>query len=389
MTRHERFALSGADAPLACVMGGMDLIRPLGLAGIRCVAVAPPGGPSLYSRFNAATLPWAEFAPDAESLVERLLRFAATQPTPPVLFYQEDTQLLMVSRFRERLARAFRFVIAEAALVEDLVDKARFQTMSERLGLPVPPTRRLRPAIDRTPADPGLGFPLIVKPLTRYESWEAIGGAHKALRVETAQALYDLWPRLAAAGADFLAQAEIPWPESAIESYHVYVDRVGAIAGEFTGRKIRTYPVSCGHSTALAITDAEDVAARGRALARQLGLRGVAKFDFKRAPDRTLHLLEVNPRFNLWHHLGAVAGVNLPALVYADLTGQTRPPVSRARAGMRWCSFKDLAAARASGLSAPAWLRWARGCEAKSVVSLDDPMPLLRGGLARLLRWNA
>src|SRR5207244_1123214 len=98
----------------------------------------------------------------------------------------------------------------------------------------------------------------------------------------------------------------------------------------------------------------------GRALTRKLNLRGVAKFDFKRAHDRSLHLLEVNPRFNLWHHLGAVAGVNLPALVYADLTGAARPPVALARAGTRWCAVWDFAAARASGIGPAAWLRFAR-----------------------------
>ena len=54
----------------------------------------------------------------------------------------------------------------------------------------------------------------------------------------------------------------------------------------------------------------------GRTLVQRLGLRGVAKFDFKRAADGRLFLLEVNPRFNLWHHPGALAGVNLPALVF-------------------------------------------------------------------------
>ena len=44
-----------------------------------------------------------------------------------------------------------------------------------------------------------------------------------------------------------------------------------------------------------------------------LGLRGVAKLDFKRTAAGELVLLEVNPRFNLWHLPGAVAGVNLPA----------------------------------------------------------------------------
>ena len=43
------------------------------------------------------------------------------------------------------------------------------------------------------------------------------------------------------------------------------------------------------------------------------------KLDFKqREATGGLYLLEANPRFNLWHHAGAVAGVNLPLLVYRD-----------------------------------------------------------------------
>jgi predicted ATP-grasp superfamily ATP-dependent carboligase len=346
------------------------------------VAVARKTSPALYSRFNAAALCWHEFAPDDEPLLQRLLRFAASHHAP-VLFYQEDTHLLFVSRHRERLAPAFRFVIPDAALVEDLTDKARFQVLTERLDLPVPPTRRIRPAVEPIPRELGFRFPLIVKPIRRDDAWNSLGG-HKALRIETEQALRDAWPRLARLGS-LLAQEEVAGPESAVESYHVYVDRIGAIAGEFTGRKIRTFPLSCGHSTALTITDAADVAALGRALTAKLNLRGVAKFDFKRAPDGRLHLLEVNPRFNLWHHLGAVAGVNLPALVYADLTGQPRPAITRARAGVRWCSVQDFAAARAEGMSMTQWLRFARSCEAKSTLSFDDPMPMLRGSLARLI----
>ena len=117
-------------------------------------------------------------------------------------------------------------------------------------------------------------------------------------------------------------------------------------------------------------------------------LTGVAKPDFKRAPDGRLLLLEINPRFNLWHHLGAVAGVNLPALVYADLVGLPRPATRPARAGARWGSiWNDFPAAHASGLPLWRWLPWMLGCDAKSAVAWDDPMPLVRsmphGGFAR------
>ncbi|MCW2238617.1 carboxylate--amine ligase [Azospirillum canadense] len=368
------------ERPLAFVMGSMNLLRPIGLAGASCVAVTAPGSPTVHSRFTRAVLPWVDFSERTDVLVEKLVRLGAAQPVPPILFYEEDEHLLVISRHRETLGQVFRFVVADADLVEDLVDKNRFHALAERMGLPVPATRHLRPGESPVPPNLDLAFPLIVKPATRRDTvWREIGELGKARQVESPAAMRDLWPRMAASGRNFLAQEIIPGPESRIESYHVYVDAGGAIAGEFTGRKIRTYPNAYGHTTALTITDASDVEELGRSLTHRLNLRGVAKFDFKRGPDGRLHLLEINPRFNLWHFPGALAGVNLPALVYKDLTGQTRPAAARARAGVGWCNVvKDFAAARAEGIAWSDWLGWVLRCEAKSGLAWDDPKPFLR-----------
>jgi len=370
---------------LACVLGDSDLLRALSLAGIPCVVAAAPGEPARYSRFARAVLDWADAWERPEALLELLERFAVAQATRPVLFYEEDRELLLVSRNRERLSRHFRFVAPDPVLVEDLVDKARFQALARRLDLPVPAARVLDPSVDPVPLD--LQFPVALKPIVRRgDQWTPIGGAAKALRLDTPLALVTYWPRLAAARIPVLLQQLIPGPETCIESYHVYVDTHGETVGEFTGRKIRTWPAAYGDSTALVITDAPEVTALGRDLVRRLGLRGVAKFDFKRAPDGRLYLLEVNPRFTLWHHLGARAGVNIPALVYADLAGLPRAPVQTARAGVRWCKpWGDVVAARAAGVPFLKWLPWALSCEAKRVVAWDDPMPFVRGVLWRVM----
>ncbi len=328
--------------PLACVLGDTDLLRALGMAGVPCVVAAAPGDPARYSRFARAVLDWADAWERPAALLELLERFAAAQASMPALFYEEDRELLLISRQRERLSGYFRFVVPDATLVEDLVDKARF------------------------------------------DQWTPIAGAAKALRLDTTLPLVSLWPRLATAGIPVLLQQLIPGPETCIESYHVYVDEQGETVGEFTGRKIRTWPPAYGDSTALVITDAPDVTALGRDLVGRLGLRGVAKFDFKRAPDGRLYLLEINPRFTLWHHLGARAGVNIPALVYADLVGLPRAGARQARAGVRWCKpWDDAASARAAGVPFLRWLPWAFGCEAKRVMAWDDPMPFVRAVLWR------
>jgi D-aspartate ligase len=136
----------------------------------------------------------------------------------------------------------------------------------------------------------------------------------------------------------------------------------------------------------LEITDAAEVRRQGRVIVERLGLTGVAKLDFKRDHKGRLHLLEINPRFSLWHHAGALAGVNIPALVYADLTGAKRPPSSRAKVGVRWCRvWSDFSARGAAGIPLAKWLPWVVGCEAKSTLSWDDPMPFIGATLHRLI----
>jgi D-aspartate ligase len=377
-------AKAQSNRAVACVMGDMDLLQPIAAAGIPCAVVARPGVPSLYSRFARSRLAWDDFSQNTGALLDALERFGKAQREQPVLFYEEDAQLLLISRHRERLAKSFRFVIADATLVEDLLDKARFQDSAQRHGLPVPPARQFHP-IAVEPDHLDLAFPVVIKPLTRLERWNEVFGLRKALEVKDVDALRALWPQLLDAGVDLLAQQLIPGAETQIESYHCYVDRRGSIAGEFTGRKIRTYPLAYGHTTALEITAAADVQRQGRDIVERLGLTGVAKLDFKRDQAGALHLFEINPRFTLWHHPAAVAGVNIPALVYADLTGTPRPATTPAKAGVRWCrAWKDLPAARAAGIPLTTWLPWMVGCEAKSALSWNDPMPVVRSTLYRL-----
>jgi len=237
-------------------------VRPLGLANVQSAVVSRKGLPQCFSRFTRATIDIADLWERPERLVQRLVRFGDAQDEPPVLFFDQDAYLLFVSRNREALGRAFRFAIASPSLVEDLVDKARFHALAERLELPVPATRFFLPTEGSNPTALDLKFPIIVKPTRRDTdgSWMSFVAQAKALRVDTPDALHDLWPRLIAASTGILVQELIPGPESRIESYHVYVDEVGTVVADFTGREIRTFPTEFGHSTSVVTTDAADVA---------------------------------------------------------------------------------------------------------------------------------
>jgi D-aspartate ligase len=369
-------------------MGDVDLVRALGLAGISSALVGAPGEPARFSRHVRTVLPAVEGWQHHDETVAVLLRFGRAQPEPPVLYPQTDAALLLASRHREELGQAFRLMLADSELVEQLVDKARFQALAERCGLPVPPARRLRAETGQPPPVLDLSFPLVMKPAVRSTALPAAAATGKALHIAGPGELAALWPQLAENRAEVLVQEEVSGPETAIESYHAYVDERGLTVGEFTGRKIRTFPLRYGHSTAVEIIELPDVAELGREVLRRVGLRGVAKADFKRDERGVLHLLEINPRFTLWHHAAALAGVNVPALVYADLTGSPRPLGQRATRRVAWCKpLGDLRAALAEGMSPLGWLRWARSCTATSALSWDDPLPFLCGTLVHAV-WR-
>jgi D-aspartate ligase len=367
------------DGPLGLVMGDVDMVRALGVAGISSAFFGFDDDAARRSRHVRIALPWIDQWERQEDIVAALLDLARSLPEPPVLYPQTDATLLLASRHRERLGTALRLILADADLIEQLVDKGRFQALADRHGLPVPRAQRLAPVPDASLPALDVPYPLIVKPLTRAPAWSAFAGSGKAVEVPDAAAFAALWPQLRLVGTEVIVQQLIRGPESRIESYHVYVDASGAVAGEFTGRKIRTFPPDFGQSTAVTVVWLPDVAEAGRDVVGRLGLRGVAKLDFKRDDRGALHLLEINPRFNLWHYPGALAGVNLPALVYADLTGRPRP-AARAVRTVDWCDpLQDLRAVHATGVSKLAWLRWVRRCGAICGLARADPAPFLLG----------
>src|SRR4051812_50151691 len=87
-----------ARLPLACVIGDMDLIRPLGLAGIRCAAVAGAHDPVRFSRFTDALAEPHPMMEEPGAQGRALLRFGAAAGAPPGPFYGGGPGLLGAPR---------------------------------------------------------------------------------------------------------------------------------------------------------------------------------------------------------------------------------------------------------------------------------------------------
>lgn len=374
--------------PPAVVIGDMDLVRPLGLAGIRSVAAGPTRQEAAWSRYAIGSIRLPELWHSAEQAVEALVQYGSTRNDRPTIIYQKDPAVLLLSRHRERLSPHFRLMLPDPETVEDLIDKERFQARSAALDLPVPRALFLKPSTSGLDATTQLRFPVIVKPTVRDQTesaWRPVSHGAKALLCASVNDVARLWRRHELADVTLAVQEYIPGDETRLVSYHSFRTDDGTTIGEFTGRKVRTLPSEFGQSTAVEITADDRMRDLGRRVLDALDFHGVAKVDAKMADDGSLHVLEVNPRFNLWHHPGAVAGVNLPAAVHRYLVDGDTTQLPPATPGVRWVQvWGDARSARRAGVSPVAWTRSATTAGARRAAHLNDP-----GAALGALAWAA
>jgi len=196
---------------------------------------------------------------------------------------------------------------------------------------------------------------------------------------------------------DLMLQEYVPGGDRELWSFHGFADEKGAALAWFIGRKLRTYPALTGMSSYLELAHDGALAALGRQIAARIPLKGVFKMDFKRdAAGGRWVLLEINARFNLWHHVAARNGVNLPQVAYDYLQHGIRrscPAMpARHRSTWRWLclrldyrAFRELASR--GELTWAGWL-WsiARPPKVYDLFSWSDPLPFLHHWLARLKR---
>ncbi len=385
------------DRPLACVLGDLSLVRALGRANIPVALAGDADDLTALSRFVQTRITIPPIEEDPEGAAAALCAWASSQRAQPVLYYQGDHQLLLVSRERRRLSRFFRMVLPDEKLIEDCVDKIRFARLAEQRALPVPPTLVLEEgALPLKALSSWRRFPAVLKPASRVGwfasrlSAEQTQRGQKAFLVQSAEELRSLHGVLEAHPSGVILQQCVPGGEENVLSYHAYTRHDGEIAAEFTGKKVRTSPRTFGISSCVEITDDDTVRRLGRRVLEKLTsgqgpndhFRGVVKLDFKQDPrDGRLYLLEVNPRFNLWHHAAAAAGANIPAMVYRDLVEPwVRDLPRRARPGVRWMAARrDLRALReysaAGELGRVRWLSQWLFADIDEDLSLSDPVP--------------
>jgi D-aspartate ligase len=387
--------------PALLLRGGLNLVRPLGLASIPViVATSDSHSPVLASRHAAGRLILPASGTPELRTVEALLD-AGAYLTGAVgcripIFYGVDETLSLLCRHREALSKYYAFLLNDAEIAAAVLHKGEFDVLTRMKGLPVP--RTLGWDGDAEDAIASADFPVIVKPKHKVE-WqhsevfeELFEGKGKGRVFRDGKALL-ADPAFLKRKDSLIVQEYIPGGDESIFSFHGFAGRDSEVLAFFCGRKIRTYPKLVGESCFLQLVKDDELVEVGRHIIRTLGFKGPFKIDIKKdSRDGRLYMLEINARFNLWHYLGAVSGVNVPAVAYEYLVGGSRSVSSEYTTKYRWLDFsQDLEAykelRRLGEISLTGWLGsilFSRNVY--NTFSWRDPSPFFHAGGRYLAR---
>jgi predicted ATP-grasp superfamily ATP-dependent carboligase len=357
------------------------------------VASSDPHEPAFASRYCSARLllpPLEDRGAHLEALLRAGERLAAQLGQRVPLFYGNDDRQRLVQQYRAEFGRFYALLLNDPQVADAVIEKDLFQLLAARTGLPVPET------LDWEALE-GFDRPVLVKPRSKF-GWDAspvylqpFGRRGKARVFASGRALI-ADARAQQLRRELLVQEYVDGDDRQIWSYHGFCDEHGRLLEWFIGRKIRTFPRLTGISTYLELAHNDELAELGPRITAAIPLKGVFKIDFKRdARTGRFRLLEVNARYNLWHYLGAVNGVNLPRVAYDYLVHGARPASSgRYRTTRRWLylradwlAYRELA--RRGELGLAAWLRSLAGKpRVYHLFAWSDPLPFF----SRLVRWT-
>jgi predicted ATP-grasp superfamily ATP-dependent carboligase len=369
------------------VVGGdyqaLGIVRSLGQRGVATCVIDDEYSIARFSRYTTRAVRVAGLR-DERRTIEHVLALGHRLGLAGwVLYPTREETVVAFARHRSRLTPFFRVPTPSLDVIRWAWDKRNTYDRAAALGIPTPRTWQPRDVseLDAVDSDP----PFAIKPAIKERFIYATKA--KAWRADTRDELRERFrAALALVGpGEVLVQELIPGGGSQQFAYCALFSEGRSLAS-MAVRRARQHPPEFGRaSTFVETVDAPELEAPSERFLRSVGYYGLVELEYKLDPrDGLYKLLDVNARTWGYHSLGPRAGVDFPALLYADQVGE---PVERVRArpGVRWIRLMtDLPTAavelRAGRLRWGAYLRSLRSADTEAVFSRQDPLP----GLAEI-----
>lgn len=376
-----------AHKPYAIVIGldcitGLQTARILAKRGVPVIGIARDLD-HYCCQTNACEQKYAADV-KTEAFIELLESLGPSFEQKAVLVPCTDMSVLLISRYRDRLRKWYRFGLPDEQVVETLLDKIAFYTYAAQTGLPIPATFFLRSRADAEQAAGRLNYPCILKPPMKSPRWEA-NTSKKVFKLESREEFLACYDRCSSWADILMVQDWIEGPDANLYSFNGYFDAQSQPLVTFTARKIRQWPPETGTSCLGEEVRNDEVLEASISLFRSAGYHGLGYVEMKRDARTGRHYI-IEPNIGRPTGRSAIAefgGVELVYTMYCDLTGLPLPEnrVQQFR-GTKWIYLRrDLQSAfhywRKGQLSPGGWLRSIWGIRQDAVFSWSDLRPFL------------
>jgi predicted ATP-grasp superfamily ATP-dependent carboligase len=357
-------------------LNGLGVLRALESRGVRTIALDTDfDKPTAATRFGEKrrvnTLSGPEF-------VNELLALRSRFDNDPVLILTQEASVVSVAAEHKRLSGAYRFTMPSQELMDDLMDKLRFQALAERHGFPIPRAVRVT-AANGFEALADLGYPCVVKPPTKDPEYGARFA--KAYKVFGANEVMALWAKMREVVDEVIVQEWIEGSDSDVYFCLQYRPLDGSRAASFVGRKICQWPLLVGGTASCmpAPDVADELIALTDGFFARTGFVGIGSMEYKRDPrDGRFYMIEPTVgRTDYQEEIAVLNGVNIPYAAYCGALGLPLPkqfPRKRLRA---WRDPVGYARARGAGAPDPI-RRFSPNVKIyDAYFRVNDPMPYL------------
>ena len=261
-----------------------------------------------------------------------LLRFANERKSRPYLIPCGDWYVAFLSRNREALQNAYRFLIPSEEIFEKASDKARFYEMLEKEGLPYPKTRVLSSddlSLSRFLSD--WKYPAVLKPSQSVSYYaHPFSGMAKVYFPKTPKEALDTAEKIFAAGYEdrLILQERIGSEDKkpiaktlTLLSDHNGIVRRGVLGEVWVEEQAKG---ARGNYAAILTRPPDALTCQLISLVEKIGYVGVSNFDILSYEGKE-YLLELNPRHGRSCDYLRASGVSLARFFVDAIDGNSIP----------------------------------------------------------------
>ncbi|NBG88555.1 carboxylate--amine ligase [Isachenkonia alkalipeptolytica] len=328
---------------------GLSTVRCLGKMGVPVTTVDynQEEAYGSYSKYVTSSLIGPYYKEDPEGFIDYLMAYGKKQERPPVLIPTADPYVEMVDRYWDRLKTVYLLPDIPQGYLSTIVDKDRLYAMMKEGGILVPETLEISEDNLYKKVREELGYPCVVKPVDSHSFVKTF--RKKLFKVQNEQELTEAIEKAESRDLKVVVQRIIEGPDTNKYTFDAYVNASGRVSHCSSFHLLRLYPNDYGASVYTEHYYNEDIFDYGKKILEDIGFKGFAELEFKKDENNgRYYLMEINVRIVNFNTLLEKIGLNMPYILYRDLTGNPLPPqeVRETKNRVFWYLYEDLWAVR-------------------------------------------